>query len=134
MLTDAAAALQLAQQSRQQRRHHSNTTSNFVWYPESDHEDDSGGPLNLALHVRAHLPSEQEALLVDTGARKNLTGDAWVQRVKSIAERYGLEINYKSLKESMKVQGVGKHSQRVTEEMQHRDDWRTATPAGMKLQ
>ena len=92
----------------------------FVWYPEADNgnDDSNAEPQSLALHAQAHLPNEDEALLVDTGARKNLTGDEWVKRVKDIAGRFGLEVKYKELKESMKVRGVGKHSQRVTQEIE----------------
>ncbi len=77
---------------------------------------DSSGTLEVeCFHSRAHLPGDQEALLIDTGARKGLTGSEWVDRVESMAVANGLAVVRQPTPE-MKVRGVGKFPQVINEE------------------
>ena len=66
-------------------------------------------------HSRAVLDNGHEAVLIDTGAWDNLTGDAWVRRIVALLASKGLRPKYEMLKNIMKVKGVGKHHQEVQE-------------------
>ena len=67
--------------------------------------------LNIHYHVKARLKDGREAVLVDPGAHDNLTGSAWVDRVRHIADKYGLEVSMIVMPTSLSVGGVGKGSQ-----------------------
>ena len=77
---------------------------------------DHKGVLEIeCFHARAHLPNEHEALLIDTGARKGLTGSEWVERVEAMAKANGLAVTRQATP-TMKVRGVGKFAQEINEE------------------
>ncbi len=77
---------------------------------------DHTGTLEIeCFHARAHLPNEHEALLIDTGARKGLTGSEWVERVEAMAKANGLAVTRQATP-TMKVRGVGKFAQEINEE------------------
>ena len=70
----------------------------------------------LTYHSRARLPDkDQEAILIDTGAYDGLTGDEWVGRQSAHAKAHGHTPQKTPLAKPMKVQGVGKFPQEVTE-------------------
>jgi hypothetical protein len=48
-----------------------------------------------------------EALLVDTGAPKNMCGDAWVRRAAEAAQPAGFGVTLQPLEKRMQVDGVG---------------------------
>ena len=58
-------------------------------------------------HVASQLRGNREGLLVDTGARDNLSGSDWVARQKAIAQGFGLDVTYREMGTTLKVEGVG---------------------------
>ena len=94
-----------AQDRLEQQLPWSNNHMYMPWDVAGDQDE------RLMYHTRAHLPREAEALLVDVGARDNLTGDAWVKRQSKLAAAAGRVPTYHSLQEPLNVTGVGKTSQ-----------------------
>ena len=60
-----------------------------------------------SFHTNVRL-KHGESLLIDTGAPKNMTGDAWVKRAADAAQPAGYGVTLQSLDSKMQVDGVGK--------------------------
>ena len=74
--------------------------------------------LDAQYHLRSRLSTKgREGLLVDPGAILNLCGDKWMKRQAAIAKRTGRNIELRSSKTPMRVEGVGKGSQPCTGEV-----------------
>ena len=84
----------------------------FPWWPGRTDTDSSE---QAVYHSRAHLPTDDEAVLVDTGAWDNLAGSEWVKRQTAHARAAGYEPQSAPLDRPMDVQGVGKGAQQVTD-------------------
>jgi hypothetical protein len=81
----------------------------FAWW-ESVHSELAAQDDNeLVFHANVRLPAG-EALLIDTGAPKNMTGDAWVERVTKHATAAGFGTELKPLNKAFSVDGVGQSS------------------------
>ena len=52
-----------------------------------------------------------ESLLIDPGAFDNLTGDAWANRMKTMAQEAGLETKLMEMSKPIGIEGVGQNSQ-----------------------
>eukprot|EP00974_Lingulodinium_polyedra_P058102 5595206-Lingulodinium_polyedra.AAC.1 len=63
--------------------------------------------------VNAHLPRRfnRAGLLVDTGVRGNLSGDAWVQVQALLSKKAGYMPSQSKLDTPLQVQGVGSGAQ-----------------------
>ena len=68
-------------------------------------------------HMRARLKgTDREGLLIDIGARDNLTGEAWVRRVGNILSKHGLNVEASPMEHPLTVEGVGAGSQECREQ------------------
>ena len=86
-----------------------------LFYPsESRSKKDDDKDDTPMYHSKAHLPTNDEGLLIDPGAFDNLVGDAWVERQGTIAKEHGFEPSFYDLPKVMRVQGVGKEAQETT--------------------
>ena len=82
----------------------------MLYFPaESSQKDDT-----TTYHSKAHLPSNDEGLLIDPGAFDNLTGSEWAERQGALAREHGREPRYYNLPKALRVQGVGKEAQETT--------------------
>ena len=86
----------------------------FPWAPKMSEIGLEGGEY---WHSRARLKGEdREGLLVDIGARDNLTGDAWVHRVEAILRKHGQQVENAPMSHPLTVEGVGAGSQECREQ------------------
>ena len=86
----------------------------FPWAPKMSEIGLEGGEY---WHSRAKLKGEdREGLLVDIGARDNLTGDAWVHRVEAILRKHGQQVENAPMDQPLTVEGVGAGSQECREQ------------------
>ena len=76
--------------------------------------DPAGTAEMSCFHAQARLAGDQEAVLVDTGAKRGLSGDQWVARVEALARPHGHHVQRRDLPKPMEVRGVGKGSQDIT--------------------
>jgi len=78
--------------------------------------DPAGTEEMSCFHAQAKLAGDQEAVLVDTGAKRGLSGGHWVDRVEKMAKAHGLSVQRRDLPKPMEVRGVGKGSHDITEQ------------------
>lgn len=86
----------------------------FPWWPvpEASKADETG-----SFHVNTHrTESGQLGLLVDPGSYGNLVGEQWIQDVTRVAGENGYQTS-KSTRAPLEVGGVGKGTQRCTQEI-----------------
>ncbi len=62
-------------------------------------------------HTEAKISDEEDGLLVDTGARRNLTGRNLVDRQSCTAQRHGYKTTWTTLDQPRRMSGVGKGAQ-----------------------
>ena len=87
---------------------------NVTFYPWWQNEE--GNSLNVqSYHAKVRL-EKGESLLVDTGAPKNMTGDAWFLRVSELAKGHGFGSTLLPLKSHISVEGVGAGASSCTQE------------------
>ena len=85
----------------------------YPWELRLKKEDDDKDDKPI-YHSKAHLSTNEEALLIDPGAYDNLTGSEWAERQGAIAVEHGHEPSYYDLPKVMRAQGVGKEAQETT--------------------
>ena len=84
----------------------------FFSFPTFERHDD-GSSSGIALHARTRLTNGREGLLVDVGARDNLVGSEWVERV---SEQLHDGATLSPLPHPIIVEGVGTGAQTCTTE------------------
>ena len=86
--------------------------STSTYYPWSPKLCDISLDKGEYLHTRARLKgADREGLLIDIGARDNLTGESWVRRVGDILSKHGLSVESGPMEHPLTVEGVGSGSQ-----------------------
>ena len=87
----------------------------FVFPTWSQHEDDDA--IQLSYHSRVKL-EHGESLLVDTGCIDALAGSEFIARVSECARKAGHGTEFRQLKRTLTVEGVGQGSNSCTREAQ----------------
>eukprot|EP00974_Lingulodinium_polyedra_P077719 7524477-Lingulodinium_polyedra.AAC.1 len=59
-----------------------------IWWPVPDNGSNDLQSMSI-YHEGARLGPQRAGLLIDTGARGNLSGDAWVQEQAKLAKEVG---------------------------------------------
>jgi hypothetical protein len=85
----------------------------YPWWQNACADENSSNVQSY--HAKVRL-DKGESLLVDTGAPKNMTGDAWFHRVSELAKGFGFGSTMVPLKSHISVEGVGAGSSSCTQE------------------
>lgn len=89
----------------------------FPWWQSDPNESLNSSDAQVACyHSSVRLNRGREGLVIDTGAVKSLSGDAWVQRTKAIGELHGHGTNIVALERPFGIEGVGNGSNQVTQQ------------------
>eukprot|EP00974_Lingulodinium_polyedra_P130107 11212563-Lingulodinium_polyedra.AAC.1 len=74
-------------------------------------------------HAGTRLGANRTGLLIDTGARGNLSGDAWVQEQALLSKKSGYVPSQARLATPLNVQGVGNGAQQC--------NWKSQLPIAL---
>jgi hypothetical protein len=83
-------------------------------YPVFEWDEDAQSNLehqSVYNNTEAKISDEEDGLLVDTGARRNLTGRSLVDRQSHAAQRRGCETTWATLDQPRRMSGAGKGAQ-----------------------
>jgi hypothetical protein len=82
-------------------------TRNYLYYVQELVTNYVFPVWDMVFHANVKLEDGREGLLVDTGAVRNLTGSAWVDRMSRLGQAHGRGTEVDKLERKESVEGVG---------------------------